>query len=126
MNPCAIAARWKDQIPATTAQLLELHVNHGSGVLSGFALDLLGGEAFRAACSADAENRAALGALLAMVAQDFPLVCSGNWEAVLQWQGLRHAPPLTAPDSWTATIQELRCEGPQYSGQEKSASRTVH
>ncbi len=36
MNPFEIAARWKGQIPATTAHLLELHVNHGSGVLSGF------------------------------------------------------------------------------------------
>ncbi|GGO33548.1 hypothetical protein [Deinococcus humi] len=127
MKPCAIAARWKDQIPTTTAHLLELHVNHGSGVLSGFSLDLLSGEAFRAVCSADAENRARLGALLAMVAQDFPLTCYGSREAVLQWQGLKHTPPLTVPDSWTATVEELRREGPQYGEPEgKSALGELH
>ena len=56
MKPFTIAARWKDQIPATTAHLLELHVNHGAGVLSGFTLQLLSGDAFGAACSAHAEE----------------------------------------------------------------------
>ncbi len=61
-----------------------------------------------------------------MVAQDFSLECYGSREAVQQWQGLKHAPPFEVPDSWTATVEELRCEGPQYSEQEKSAARTVH
>lgn len=126
MNPFEIAARWRDQIPATTAHLLELHVNHGAGVLSGFSLQLLSGDAFGAACSADAENRAALGAILAMVAQDFPPECYGSPEAVQQWQGLKYAPPFEVPDSWTATVEELRREGPQYGGQEQSASRELN
>ncbi|OLV15374.1 hypothetical protein [Deinococcus marmoris] len=129
MNPFEIAARWKDQIPATTAHLLEPYVNHGSSVLSGFLLHLLSGDASRAACSADAENRDALGAILAMVAQDFPLECYGRPEAVQQWQGLKHAPPFEVPDSWTATVEELRREGPQYGELERdkqSAAGTVH
>lgn len=129
MKPFEIAARWKGQIPATTAHLLELHVNHGSGVLSGFLLHLLSGDAFGAACSADTENCGALGAILAMVAQDFPPECYGSPEAVQQWQGLKYAPPFEVPDSWTATVEELRREGPQYGEpktEEKSAPGAVH
>ncbi len=129
MKPFTIAACWKDQISATTAHLLELHVNHGAGVFSGFSLQLLSGDAFGAACSADPENRATLGVILAMVARDFPLECYGSREAVQQWQGLKNAPPLEVPDSWMATVEEVRREGPQYGEldrEEKSAAREFH
>lgn len=129
MTPFEISARWKDQIPAFTAHLLELHVNRGPEALSSFSFRLLSGDAFGAACIADGENRDAMGALLEIIATDFPGDCYGSREAVEQWPGLKHTPPFTVPDSWTATALELRYEGPQYGEpetEEKSASRTLH
>lgn len=113
MTPFRIADSWKSRIPAHTAELLESYVNHGPQHLSSFHICLLSGDGFGAACLADAENLSALGVLLQMIAQDFPGDCYGSREAVERWQGLLHGKGFEVPESWAATVEELRRDGPK-------------
>ena len=114
--PFRIADSWRNQLPERTAAELERYLNHGPAGLSGFLYRLLSGDAFGAACVADDENRAALGTLLALIAQDFPADSFGSPEDVEFWKGLRHgqpSEPIAVPPSWTLTVEELRREGPE-------------
>lgn len=112
MKPFEINPVWKDQIPERSAQVLERYVNFG-GDLSTFYTRLLSGDAFGAACNADAENLAAMGFLLNMIGQDFPSECYGSSQAVSQWRGLMQGQerPFSVPESWQVVVEELRREG---------------
>ena len=119
-----IADSLRTHLPDRTAAELERYLNCGPVGLSGFTLRLLSGDAYGAARVADDENRAALGTLLAMIAQDFPADCYGSLEAVEFWKGLRHGPPeqpFDVPGDWTLTVAALRREGPSLP--EPSAKR---
>lgn len=122
MTPFRIADLWRSRIPCHTAELLESYVNDVPHVLSNFHYLLLSGDGFGAACLADAENLAALGAVLQMIAQDFPADCYGSRETVEQWQGLLHGQVFEVPKSWTVAVEELRRDGPKtYEEWEESA-----
>lgn len=115
-SPFRIADTWRRQIPAYTADVLERYVNHGPAALSSFHFRLLSGDAFGAACVADLENRAALGALLELIASEFPGDCYGSPETVQNWRGSLNGgavETLDVPLAWTLTVEELRREGPQ-------------
>ena len=73
--PYCIADLWRTQLPERTTDELERYVNRGPAGLSGFLYRLLSGDAFGAASVADDENRACMGALLTLIAQDFPADC---------------------------------------------------
>ena len=115
-SPFRIADSWRTQLPIHTTAELERYVNRGPAGLSGFLYRLLSGDAFGAARVADDENRASIGAMLTMIAQDFPGDSFGSPEAVEFWKGLRHgqiSEPIAVPPSWTLTVEELRREGPE-------------
>ena len=114
--PFRIADSWRTQLPERTAAELERYLNHGPARLSRFLYRLLSGDAFGAASVANDENRARLGDLLTLIAQDFPADSFGSTEAVEFWKGLRHgqpSEPFLVPPSWTLTVEELRREGPE-------------
>ena len=114
--PYRIADSWRTQLPECTVTELERYVNRGPARLSRFLYRLLSGDAFGAACVADDENRASMGAILIMIAQEFPADSFGSPEAVEFWKGLRYgrpSEPIAVPPSWTLTVEELRREGPE-------------
>ncbi|GMA17020.1 hypothetical protein [Deinococcus metallilatus] len=117
--PFRIAASWRTRIPARSVDVLEKYVNKG-GELSGFFYKLLSGDVFGAAATADEENAAAMGAMLALIASDFPGDCYGTPEAVRAWAGLngQEDSPFEVPESWTAAVQDLQAQGPRYSDPE--------
>lgn len=123
--PFRIRPEWRSRIPARSVDVLEKYVNKG-GDVSGFYFNLLSGDAFGAASMADEENAAAMGAMLALIASDFPGDCYGTPEAVRTWAGLngQDASPFQVPESWTVTVQELRDDGPRYSDPEEAPRRT--
>lgn len=124
MKPFSIAEVWRSRIPERTVQVLERYVNYGPAALSSFHDLLLSGDAFGAATVADSENLAAMGAILAMVAADFPGDCYGTPEAVNQWQGLMHGQRFQVPESWAVAVEELRHDGPKSADDtEESAHR---
>ncbi|MBZ9753345.1 hypothetical protein K7W42_21145 [Deinococcus sp. HMF7604] len=90
MTPFLIPAHWHSRLPSRTAEVLERYVNYGPVVLSSFHFRLLSGDAFGAACVADAENQAAMGSILELVATEFPGDCYGSPERVTNWLGLLH------------------------------------